>query len=430
MTGLTLKAALAVLLSVSSVAVANSADRFMFRPPIKAGVLVPAGTVPTTPEEPNVRYNPSASLETLKLVNGTAVPANTKPRILDNFGDITISYTNLPAGLNFDTTTGQISGTPTVSGIFNPKLTLVGKYMGKTVTSSSTSRIEIAEPASATGLKIVQGGLQVKRNHNFQTRMEPVVTGRQSGTGIVSTITFVYTGLPGTIKTTYGSGNNFLTGIALVNGTYNATVEVRETVQKLNASGGWMNVGTYSATTSFPVVVSDTPDSSGRYFRITLGGSGRSVSHGSEIVVLDQDNVNLSAAARARGEYLVATSFYTDSETGLANGIIDEPREVTFCGDAACSVAGAYTRATFIVDMGQVVTPKRIYMQSFAPLSSEGYPLFYSWIYDMYKATAVNIAVLERSTDGVTWDEVDITTNSSRTTVGANVRTQGSFFIQ
>jgi hypothetical protein len=429
MTGATAKAALAVLLSVTSVTVVHSEDRFMFRPPIKAGILVPSDNIPTTPEEPVIRYNPSASLETLKLVRGTAVPANTKPKILDNFGDITISYASLPAGLDYDPATGQITGTPTVSGIFNLKLTLVGKYMGKTITSSSTSRVEIAEPASSTGLKIVQGGLQVKRNHNFKTRMEPVVTGRQSGTNISSEISFIYTGLPGNINTTYGSGNNFLSGIAMTNGTFNATVEVREKVMQWNGMA-WLNIGNYSATTSFPVVVSDTPDASGRYFRITLGGKSAFFAHGSEIVVLDANNVNLSAAARARDEYLVATSLYASSETGLANGIIDVPKEVTFCGNAACTSMGSQTKATFILDMGQVVTPKRINMLSFAPLSSEGYSLFYEWIYDMYKATAQNIVVLERSVDGVNWDEVDINSNSSRTTVGANVRTQGSFLIQ
>lgn len=427
MTGLIGKTALAILLSVSSVSAAHSSDRFMFRPPFTAGVLVPASSLPTGPEEPEIPYNPSASLETLKLVKGTAVPANTKPRILDNFGEISISYTGLPAGLNFDTTTGQISGAPTVSGIFNPKLTLVGKYMGRTVTSSSTSRVEVAEPG--TSLKIKQGGLQVKRNHQFQTRIEPVVTGRQSGDNISSEITFVYTGLPGTIKMTYGSGNNLLSGIALTNGTYDATVEVREKVMRWDGLA-WHTVGNYSATTSFPVVVTDTPDASGRFFRITLGGKNTFYAHGGEIVVLDVDSVNLSAAARARGEYLVATSLYASSETGLANGVIDTPKEVTFCGNAACTSVAPPAKATFILDMGEVVTPKRINMISFAPLSYEGYSLFYEWIYDMYKATSQNVAVLERSMDGVSWDEVDINTNASRTTVGSNVRTTGSFTIQ
>ena len=161
-------------------------------------------------------------------------------------GTRTFAASNLPTGLTINTSTGQISGTPTVTNSETQSTVTVTDSAATPVTKSATFVITVSAASYVDSLALITPttGLTVYKNLNYALRL-PVVSG-------FGTLTYSATGLPSglTIDST-----GAITGKA----TSSGSSSVKVTVQDSNPAGS------QTATASFSLTVS----SSGSSFGIT-----------------------------------------------------------------------------------------------------------------------------------------------------------------
>jgi len=140
--------------------------------------------------------------------------------------------TNLPAGLNINTTTGVISGTPTTAGTFIDTLKAIN--------------------TSGTGVKVLTitiSALQV-----------PVISSSATATGAVGSV-FTYTVAASNTPTSYAVGGTLPSGLTInastgvISGTPTTAGIVIDTVKAINAYGTGTLVLTFTITAATPVLL-------------------------------------------------------------------------------------------------------------------------------------------------------------------------------
>jgi hypothetical protein len=152
----------------------------------------------------------SATCVTINAIQGVPITPVTMVGSGGAGGPYTFTATGLPAGLTMSTS-GTISGTPTVSGTFNYTVTVTDKA-GNTGTVNCS--VTVAPPVSATCVVInaVQG-----------VPITPVTMVGSGGAG--GPYTFTATGLPAGLTM---SSSGTISGTPTVSGTFNYTVTVKD----------------------------------------------------------------------------------------------------------------------------------------------------------------------------------------------------------
>jgi hypothetical protein len=152
----------------------------------------------------------SATCVAITAVQGIAITPVTMVGSGGSGGPYTFTATGLPAGLSISTS-GTISGTPTVSGTFNYTVTVTDSA-GHTGTLNCS--VTVAPPVSATCVSItaVQG-----------IAITPVTMAGSGGLG--GPYTFTATGLPAGLSI---STSGTISGTPTVSGTFNYTVTVTD----------------------------------------------------------------------------------------------------------------------------------------------------------------------------------------------------------
>jgi hypothetical protein len=419
---------------------ANSADKFMWRSPERGGVLVQSLDVggPTTPTDPGTPTNPTdpqpgaydpTPVISDKTLNKWVFLDYTGPSLKDTRGTfVKFAYTGLPAGLTYDRSTGKFRGSLHYAQpkIYDVTVTATGRFDGKDVSKSTTFKIEVVNPVSQ--LAVRQGELGLKRNDNYVGTTLSTLTGKWQptnspwGVDTFAEYTYVYSGLPGTIKSVYDSATQTYhlegyTGAA--EGTFTAQVQVTEKVWSkyvnINASDVLQSIDaarvvqTNVATVSFPVTVSNVQDTAGKFFRITTKSARNFLNaHASEIEFKD-DAANILSATNITFDHY--TNPLGADLSGLINGNRGIEKEVRFCGAATCDdpTDGVGLLTTFVVEFASPVTPRTI------GLYSRGADDVF-WVDRLHYFTHVNNTslLIERSQDGVNWAEIAVSRAQSQ----------------
>ncbi|QPH38524.1 Ig-like domain-containing protein [Pedobacter endophyticus] len=158
---------------------------------------------------------------------GTVYAAQTLPAAVGGTSPYTYVASNLPAGLTFDATTRQITGTPTEAGNYSIGLTATDNA-GKTV--SNTYSLRVIGVLSLPGATLPNGIVGT----SYPTQTLPAVSG---GTG---PYTYLATGIPPGLS--FNTATREITGTPTLGGTY--TVSLTAT----DAEGN-------SATSTYSLVV-------------------------------------------------------------------------------------------------------------------------------------------------------------------------------
>jgi hypothetical protein len=168
------------------------------------------GNTGTSTCEVNVGPPPSVSCVAITAVQGVAITPVTLTASGGSGAPYTFSATGLPAGLSISSS-GTISGTPTVSGTFSYTVTVTDKDGN---TGSSTCSVTVNPPPSVSCVNItaVQG-----------TPIAPVTLTASGGAG--APYTFSATGLPAGLSI---SSSGTISGTPTVSGTFSYTVTVTD----------------------------------------------------------------------------------------------------------------------------------------------------------------------------------------------------------
>ena len=151
-------------------------------------------------------------------------------------GPYTFTATGLPAGLTISSS-GLISGTPTVSGTFNYTVTITDKD-GNTGTVNCTVTVITRPSATCVEINAIQG--------------VPITPVQLVGTGGAGgPYTFTATGLPAGLTI---SSSGLISGTPTVSGTFNYTVTVRDKDGNTGTVNCTVTVGTRPSVTCVQIV--------------------------------------------------------------------------------------------------------------------------------------------------------------------------------
>ncbi|MEE1943797.1 putative Ig domain-containing protein [Pedobacter sp. KR3-3] len=176
------------------------------------GVTVTDGTGKTATNTYPVKVIGALSLPTATLANGTVgvpYPTQTLPAVSGGTAPYTYVATNLPPGLSFNTTTREITGTPTQGGTYTLSLTATDAN-GNKVNTDYTITVGVNQPVvasaticsgSATSLSVSNLQAGVTYNWYGPTGNTPLATNNagvfNTGT-LTSTTTFYVEAVSGT----------------------------------------------------------------------------------------------------------------------------------------------------------------------------------------------------------------------------------------
>jgi len=169
-----------------------------------------AGNTGTVNCSVTVNPPPSATCVVVSAVQGMAIAPVTMTGGGGAGGPYTFTATGLPAGISISSS-GLISGTPTVSGTFSYTVTVKDKS-GNTGTVNCSVTVNPPPSATCVVISAVQGAA-----------ITPVTMIGGGGTG--GPYTFSATGLPAGISISSGGT---ISGTPSVNGTFNYTVTVKD----------------------------------------------------------------------------------------------------------------------------------------------------------------------------------------------------------
>ena len=181
----------------------------------------PGNTVTVT--NPGSQSNTAGSAITALQINATDSAAGQT---------LTYSATGLPTGLSINSSSGQITGTPSTQGVYTPTITVTDT----TSASGSTSFTWTINPASGNTVTVANPGPQTGV---VSTAASLQMTATDSASG--QTFTWTSSGLPTSLSINASSG--LISGTPTVAGTFNCTV---------TATDGTAAAG----TTSFTWVIS------------------------------------------------------------------------------------------------------------------------------------------------------------------------------
>ncbi|KQN38216.1 hypothetical protein ASE92_01915 [Pedobacter sp. Leaf41] len=169
-------------------------------------------------------------------VTNVSYPTQIIPAATGGTGPYTYAATNVPAGLTFNETTREITGTPTVPGN-NTVLVTVTDANGNTVTSNYT--LKITDPLVLPPATLANG----TTGTNYTPQIIPAATG---GTG---PYTYAATGLPAGL--TFTPGTRAIAGTPTLAGTYPVSVTATD-------ADGKTVTTVYSITILDPLVLPPT----------------------------------------------------------------------------------------------------------------------------------------------------------------------------
>jgi hypothetical protein len=169
-----------------------------------------AGNTGTSTCSVTVNPAPSASCVAITAVQGVQITPVTMIGTGGVGGPYSFTATDLPAGLTMSST-GTISGTPTVNGTFNYTVT-IKDAAGNTGTFKCSVTVNPPPSASCVAITAVQG-----------TAITPVTLTGTGGTG--GPYTFTATGLPAGLSM---SSNGTISGTPTVSGTFSYTVTIKD----------------------------------------------------------------------------------------------------------------------------------------------------------------------------------------------------------
>jgi hypothetical protein len=388
---------------------AHAADKYMFRAPGKDPLLATTGTggpVVTPPVTPPVDggYKPTGVIADISA-NRYAYFNAVAPTVAETRGQIKYAYTGLPTGITYDQANGKFQGNLIYAnpGVYSVRLTVTG-ILDKQVSVSTTDfKFTVVNPVSNLGIS--QGPLSVVAGQPFKQRIVPSLSGAWIPTYKLgyqidtwAEYKYTYSNLPGNIAIPLGSTKPLVEGMASVAGVYNATVEVEEKVYRKTDIGGNALITTNRASTTFPVTVSGAQDASARFFRITMSDAKPDwYAHGAEIEFKDQ-------AGNVLPMIDLTSNKIVGSLVGLRNGVKNVPEEVTFCDNPACDTKLTGPHA-FVAEFANPVVPHTVQMFSYG--TENHYHYFYGAAYGIGTLSPTNFFTLEKSDDGVTWNEVN-----------------------
>jgi hypothetical protein len=236
--------------------IATAFDSFAYLFP---SVSPPASATPTV-----TVTNPGTQTGTV----GTADPVQIQATDSASGKTLTYSATDLPLGLSISSSTGAITGTPTMAGSFTTTVTVKDGSGASSVnidwTVSATSRgntVTVTNPGNQTGTVGTAASLQIKAT--------------DSATG--QTLTYTAAGLPAGLSISSSTG--LISGTPTTAGTSSVTVTVTDgTGAKGTAAFTW----TISTSGSSACEVTYTPDQwqGGFTADITITNTGSSVING------------------------------------------------------------------------------------------------------------------------------------------------------
>ncbi len=199
----------------------NTSTREITGTPTTPGTYVVAVTVTdgdnkTANRNYTIKVTDALSLPAKTLVDGTVgtvYVTETLPAALGGVGPYTYAAVNLPPGLNFNTATRQVSGTPTQAGNYSITLTATDAE-GKKV--SNNYALKVIGALSLATMPLPDGTV----GDVYPTQVLPAVTG---GT---SPYTYVATNLPTGLS--FNATTREITGTPTVGGTYTISVKVTD----------------------------------------------------------------------------------------------------------------------------------------------------------------------------------------------------------
>jgi len=166
-------------------------------------------------------------------ITGTAYPLQTIPAATGGTGPYTYTAVNVPAGLTFDPTTREITGTPTTPGIYTIPVTATDAN-GNTVTSNYT--VTITDPFVLPAATLANGTTGVM----YPPQIIPAAVG---GT---TPYTYTASGLPAGL--TFNPTTRAITGTPTVAGTFTVPVTATDADGKTATTN-------YSITVINPLVL-------------------------------------------------------------------------------------------------------------------------------------------------------------------------------
>jgi len=200
-----------------------------------------------------VNVPPAATCAAITAVKGVAITPVTLTGTGGAGGPYTFSATGLPAGLSISSS-GTISGTPTVGGTFNYTVTITDKN-GNHGTSNCTVTVTVPPTATCVAINAIKG-----------VAIVPVTLTGTGGAG--GPYTFTATGLPAGLVI---SSSGTISGTPTAYGTFTYTV----TIKDKNGNKGYINCTVVVAPpdTTAPVC-SVYANASPAYMTYQDGGSG------------------------------------------------------------------------------------------------------------------------------------------------------------
>jgi hypothetical protein len=87
------------------------------------------------------------SLAAMQLYTDVSYPSSgtgklATPTSVGKIGNLTYGYQTLPGGLTFDTTTGQLAGTPSIAGTFNVTVSVTDDFDGASGSANTTFTVD------------------------------------------------------------------------------------------------------------------------------------------------------------------------------------------------------------------------------------------------------------------------------------------------
>jgi Putative Ig domain len=153
-------------------------------------------------------------------VAGTAIAALQMTATDSQAGQtFTWTQTGLPTGLSINSSTGQITGTPTASGTYTVNVTATDT----TSASGSTSFVWTINPAAGNTVTVTNPGNQTGVNGTAISTLQIHATDSASG----QTLTYTQTGLPTGLS--INSSTGAITGTPTVTNTFNVVVTATDT---------------------------------------------------------------------------------------------------------------------------------------------------------------------------------------------------------